>query len=787
MKLPRMLHTAILRAPMGKANVTRLDVAAVRAMPGIVDVLTPDDVKGKVEPWGDICSDLLIGDRMPFAMGEVSYYGQEVAAVLAETMYEAQDGLEAIQVDYEELPAVIDPEAAAQPDAPVVNGSLSREFGYGNVFDSYRLRTGDIDKAFEEADLVVKGDFSFGGQVAASMEPHGCVVDYDPSTQKLTVYSTTQSVFLVRDLLAKALHIARNNIHVLTLTLGGGYGQKLQLFGHEVIASIFAMRTGRPVKIVLDREEVFSAGGRRASQVRHSELMLKKDGTLVGYRENFYHNAGANSHWANQIVRIGTQIGMLPYKTMMENLYIDGNVTYTNTSPVGALRGFGTPQSVFCKETLIEYAAQLLGMDPLEMRLKNSIRADECPYTTPAGQKIDTTSMDICIEKVAEASGWQAARRAPKPYVGVGNANTMKYTSCRHPAFDSDLDAVRMRLETDGTVTVFSSGAPQSQGHETFMSQIVADELGVDFEMVKVVSADTELVPWGLGTWGSRAAAITGSALMIASGRIREKLYKIAAHIMEAPIDDLVVSGNKVHVRGNPDQGMWIQQLAQLCAYRTHQLPPDVEPGGIEAIATFDTPTDREDPSGRGNFSLTYSAHSDVAKVEVDPGTGLIRVIDYFQATDCGTVINPLIVAGQHQGALEMGQGQALGEDLIYDESGRLLNGSFRDYYFPVASDFPDLNNHIDVPAPSEMSLTGAKSVGEGATVTPPAAIANAVHDATGIFMTEIPITAEKMCMALREKERRGVEQMSWPPESIWVEKSRVEGVAATPRAAAQE
>lgn len=781
LRFPGMLYARVLRSPLGHARIARLDTAPALKVPGVVDALSHQDIAGKVEPWGDLCSDLLIGDRMPFATGKATYYGQEVAAVLAADKFAAQDGLEAIEVDYEELPAVVFPDQAAGPDAPTVNDDLSREFGYGNVFDEYRIRTGDAEAAFDRADLVVKGKFRMGAQVAASLEPHACIAQYDPSTGKLTVISTTQSVFLLRDLIAKAFHIPRNNVHVMTAPqLGGGYGQKLQLFGHEAIACLFAMRSGRPVYLELDRHEVFAAGARRASQVRESELFLTRDGTILGYREVIYHNAGANSHWANQIIRIGTQVGMLPYKSMMANLHIDGHITYTNTSPVGALRGFGTLQTIFPKEVLIEYAAAHLGMDPMQLRRQNAMRAEDAPCQTPLGQRIDTTSLDICIDRVAEASRWRQEKASPTPYEGVGNANCMKYTSCRHPSLDSDLDAVRLRLETDGTVRIFSSGVPQGQGHETFMSQIVADELGLEPEKVQVVSADTERVPWGLGTWGSRAAAITGSALMIAAGRIREKLFKIASHMMEVPAEDLQVGSNKVYVRGNPDRGMWIEQLALLCAYRTHQLPPDVEPGGIEATATFDSPTDREDPNGCGNFSLTYSCHSDVAKVRVDPGTGAIKLVDYFQAFDCGTIINPLIVEGQHQGALMMGVGQVLGEDLVYDDRGVLLNGSFRDYYFPVASDFPDLNNHINVPAPSFTSLTGAKSVGEGGTVPPPAAIANAIADATGIYMTKYPIYPEDMLLALREKERLGVDRLVWPPESIQVVKDACTA-AATP------
>ena len=761
-RLPGMVYAKVLRATTAHARLHSVDVSRAVAMPGVRAAICGQDLVGKIKPWGDLMQDLLVGDHFPFAIDKIMYEGQELAAVAADTKYQALDALEAVEVSCEDLPPVVDPERALRPDAPLIQEGIAYEFGDGNIFDRYRVRVGDIEAAQQDADLVVRQRFTSNRQVGAALDPHGCVASYDSFTGILTLYSSTQSVFMIRDGLADALQIPRNRVRVVVPSVGAGFGSKAQMFAHEVIASVLSMRLGRPVHLVLGRSEIFRVGTARTGQVRYAELCLRRDGTITGYRDYTVHNCGAVSLWGNQVIHIGTNVGMLPYP--IPNVHVDADIVHTNTAPAGPLRGFGIPQVIWAKEQLVDMAAQQLGIDPLEVRARNVVRPETFPFRTPMGQVIDSTSVYDCLHKCAEAIGWKEAKAAPLPFEGVGLAVTMKYTSCRHPSFDTDLSAVRLRLETDGTVTIFSSDVPHGQSHATMLAQIVGDVLGVGIEKVNLAPPDSATAPFGLGTYASRAAAVLGTACRQAAERLREKVVAIAAHVLEADPADLETSGDRVHVRGLPDSGLYLENLAAYAAYRTHQLPPGFEPT-LESVATYDTPTEREAPDGSGNFSVTYSTAAHAAKVRVDPATGRLTVADYTMAHDTGVVINPLVVEGQHQGGFLMGLGMALGEDLVYDEQGHLLNASLKDYLAPIATDMPELTKIFEIPAPSTTIPGGQKGAGESGTGPVCAAIGNAVYDATGIRFTALPMTPDRMLLALREKERRGLAALRYPDD----------------------
>jgi carbon-monoxide dehydrogenase large subunit len=613
--------------------------------------------------------------------------------------------------------------------------------------------------------VVVRQRFRSNRQAGVALEPHGCVASYDSFTGVLTVYTSTQSTFMVRDGLADALQLPRTRVRVIVPDVGAGFGSKAQMFAHEVIAAVLSMRLGRPVKIMLSRADVFRAGTARTGQIRYAELMVDSDGVITGYRDYDVHDCGATSLWGNQVVHIGTNVGMLPYP--IPNIHVDADIVHTNTAPAGPLRGFGIPQMIWAKEQLVDMAAEALGMDPLELRLRNTLDPDEFPFRTPMGQVIDSTSARECVRQSAERIGWREHRDNPTPYEGVGLAVSMKYTSCRHPSLDTDLSAVRLRLETDGTVTIFSSDVSHGQSHATMLAQIVSDVLGVGFEKVRLAPPDSATAPFGLGTYASRGAAILGTACRQATERLREKVIAIAAHLLEASPDDLDTADDRVHIKGLEGTGLYLENLAAYAAYRTHQLPPGFEPT-LEAVATYDTPTEREAPDGTGNFSVTYSTAAHAARVVVDPDTGRITVADYAMVHDTGTVINPLVVEGQHQGGFLMGLGMALGEDYVYDEAGRLQTTSLRDYRAPYATEVPELTNVLEVPAPSVNIPGGQKGAGESGTGPVPAAIGNAVYDATGVRFTCLPITPDRMLPAMREKERRGLPSIRYPDDMPW-------------------
>jgi carbon-monoxide dehydrogenase large subunit len=761
-RLPGMLYAKILRSSTAHARLNHVDLSAALQQPGVRGAICGRDLLGKIKPWGDMMQDLLVGDHFPFATDKILYEGQEIAAVVADSKYAALDALEVIGVDYEELPVVVDPEYAVDPDSPLIQEGISYEFGEGNIFDRYRVRVGDTEAAMADADVVVRQRFVSNRQAGAALDPHGCVASYDSFTGVLTIYSSTQSIFMVRDILADTLQIPRNRVRVIIPEVGAGFGSKAQMFAHEVIASVLSMQLGKPVHLVLSRGEIFRAGTARTGQVRYAEMSLKRDGRITGYRDYIVHDCGAQSLWGNQVVHIGTNVGMLPYP--IPNIHIDADIVHTNTAPAGPLRGFGIPETIWAKEQLVDLAAEQLGMDPLELRARNVVRPETFPYRTPMGQVIDSTSIHECLQTCADAIGWKQKKAEPTPHEGVGLAVSMKYTSCRHPSFDTDLSAVRLRLETDGTVTIYSSDVSHGQGHATFLAQIVGDVLGVGFEKVALAPPDSATAPFGLGTYASRAAAVLGTACRQAAERLREKVVAIAAHVLEANPEDLETGNDRVHVRGLPDTGLYLENLAGYAAYRTHQLPPGFEPT-LEAVATYDTPTEREAPDGTGNFSVTYSGAAHAAHVRVDPDTGRITVVDYAMAHDTGTVINPLIVEGQHQGGFLMGIGMALGEDYVYDSQGHLLNAGFKDYRAPYATELPELTKMFEVPAPSVAIPGGQKGAGESGTGPVPAAIGNAVYDATGVRFTALPITPDRMLLALREKERQGVDSLRYPDD----------------------
>jgi carbon-monoxide dehydrogenase large subunit len=756
MKLPGMLYAKVLRSPFAHARIRSIDKRAAERLEGVVAVLTGEDVKEKLAYWGQIGTGWSVGDRRALTIDKVHFVGDEVAVVAAENQYAAMDALELIEVDYEELPVYIDPEKAMQPGAELIHPELvEQKIIESNILSRYKLRAGDISKAEKEADLIVSGRFYSNRPVCNALEPHGVLANYDPYLDKLTVWSSTQVAHLVRDGLSEVLRYPANNIHVMVGDMGGGFGSKAELFAHEVLASYLSLITKRPVSLILDRTEVFQACTSRCAQIHYAELMLKKDGTFIGYRSKIVQDQGGYASWGTQVIQIGTHVGgMIPYR--FPNVWVDGVDVYTNKNPGGAYRAFGVPQASYVRDSLLHMAAVKLGVPPEELMLKNTVKGSECPCTMSCGHVIDSTGIDACIEKVREEVkrlGWQKNR---KPYQGIGWSCTLKHSSCRHPQIDTDYDSVRVRIEPDGTVTVFTSACPHGQGLETTLGQICADQVGVSLDKVRVIGNDSQ-GPHGLGTWGSRTITITGSALKRAGDVIREKLFKIAAFKLEVGEGDLQIADNWISVKGVPSKKISVQDVAILSHFHTHDLPPGMEAGPIETTQSYDSPTTRLDENGRGNMVVSYNGAAHAALIQVDPGTGKVDILDYVMADDSGVVINPLIVEGQHQGSVPFGLGQALGEDLIYDENGQLLNGNYRDYYIPLATDVPDLSKFYDCGVPSRITPLGQKGAGESGNVPPLAIIANAVEDATGVRITELPVTPDKVLLGIKKAKNARV------------------------------
>lgn len=760
--LPGMLHAKVLRSPHAHARIGSVESAAATAMPGVHAIICGKDIVGRVQYWGHQTQGIAAGERFPFAVDKVLYEGQEVVAVAADSEHLALDALEAVKVEYELLDPVLDLSAAMEPDAPLVIEGMNYDFRQGNAYHHYRARVGSIEDSEREAAARVRARFTTVRPHGAALEPHGCVADYDVTSARLTIYSSTQGTYLIRDLLAESLGLPVNRVRAVALDVGAGFGSKADLFPHEVIASLLSMKTGRPVRLMLSRAEVFRATTARCNQERESELHVSSDGRITGWRERILHNAGGGSMWGNQVLPLGTHIGLSCYP--VPNVHIDGYAIHTNTVPGGALRGFGVPQTVWAVEQLVDMAADALGIDPVEIRLRNVLRDADCPHRTPLGHVIDSTSIYECILAAAEAGNWARHRREPAPNEGIGIAVALKHTSCRHPAIDTDMSSVRIRLESDGTLTVYSSDVPHGQGHATMLSQIVADTLGMSYDRITVRSGDTESSLFGLGTWGSRGAAVLGAAAQRSAELVKAKVLRLAAHLIECSEDDLEIKDDQIFVRDLPYQPrLTVGEVAAAAAYTTHRLPEGFEPGSLEASATYDTPTELMTANGTGNITATYSGVANVVRVRVDPDTGVWQIVDYCIAADSGTVVNPLIVEGQHQGAVLHGLGWLLGESLYYDAEGHLINPSFASYLAPYATETPELKKIVEIPAPSRVIPGGRKGAGESDTSVAAPAIANAIYHATGVRFTEMPITPDKVWLAIGEKRRRGVDSLLYP------------------------
>lgn len=752
-KVPGMLYARILRSPVAHARIKHIDTTAATALPGVIAVIDARDTQ-HLARWGNRHTGWPVGDKATFADRKVRFVGDEIAAVLSVSPYVAQDAVELIDVEYEALPAVVDPEKGMQPGALLVHDELV-ESGVisSNVAATVRLRAGDIRQAENEADLVVSGRFYCNRPVCNPLETHGSLALWDEVAGELTVWSSTQTVTWFRDGLADILGLPSRKVRIIVPDVGGGFGVKVPVFSHDVVAALFAMRTGRPVQILLDRSEELLACASRCAQIRYSELFLKNDGQFLGWRERIIQDQGAYAYSGNSVLQMGTQLGILPYK--FPHVSVDGYMVYTNKVSGAAYRAYGVPQTSFARDSLVHMAAQKLGCQPEDLMMRNIVRGRECPITMSLGQKIDSTGVDACLEKaIAEVKrlGWRRDRSCLR---GIGFSTTLKHSSARHPRMDYDHDSVRVCMLPDGGVVVTTATCPQGQGIETMLAQVAADQLGVGIDSILVSTGDSN-GPRGLGTWGARTAVIVGNALVRACTEVRRRLVRVAAHVLEASEADLVVTDGAVSLGGSPQRKVLIKDLVALCERRARALPPGMEAGPIDITASYDSPTSNPDANGVGNPSVTYSGAAHACYLEVDRGTGKVTILDYVMAEDSGVAINPLIVEGQHQGAVAMALGQVLYEGLQYDQDGQPLNGNFRDYYVPLSSDLPDLSKVHDCGVPSTATLLGQRGAGETGNPPPMAAVANAIEDATGLRFTEMPITPEKILLALCALEDGG-------------------------------
>jgi len=745
MVLPGMLWGKILRSPYPHAKILRIDTSRAERLPGVKAVIAGKDTLGIKH--GFVETPRYAPDQYPLAMDRVRYIGEEVAAVAAIDEYVAEEALSLIQVDYEELPAVFDPEEAMKPEAPEIHPSHPKvKEPYKNIGGKTESGWGDVEKGFAESFLVREDRFDGQLRTHCYMEPQATLASFDFS-RKLNVWTSSQGPFIKRAKLATTLGLPFSNVRVLKAYVGGAYGGKIDLFSHEFCASLLSIKAQRPVKIVCTREEVFEAA--RHGQPIFVELKtgVKKDGTLVAQQVKVINNSGGYRGSGVVVIFLCWGFVMLCYR--IPNLKYEGYSVYTNNPVRAPQRGHGAPNLRFAVESQMDMIAEELGIDPVEIRLKNARqKGDILPNQDP----VRNCGLVECIEKVAETTQFKAKygrnRSLPRAKIrkGIGMGVSSYFSgSLIYP----NASAAIVKLNDDGTVSLITGALDIGQGAETILSQIVAEELGVSMEDIRVVAADTENTPVDIGSWISGGAYVSGNAVKLAASDARRQLFEVAAQELEANPEDLVVKNREISVKDSPGRSIsFTQAVAASIAKRRGN--PIIGQGHYRTMK--DVPAHPSLATTKGRWSDNYAFDAQVAEVEVYTETGQVKLVKATTAHDCGFPINPLIVEGQIDGQVSMAQGHALWEEVLMKE-GETLTNSFIDYKIPCAKDMVE-SHYVDIITEKyEKDIPyRTKEVGEGYVSGMVAAIANAVYDATGVRVKTLPILPEKILMGLRKK-----------------------------------
>jgi 4-hydroxybenzoyl-CoA reductase subunit alpha len=728
--LPEMLFGKILRSPYAHAKILHVDLSKAEKVPGAKGAISGRDIPKK--KYGIVP---MAKDEYALAIDKVRYIGDEVAAVVATSLDAAEEAISKIQVDYEELPAVYDPIEAMKPGAPVIHSEVPN-----NVSASIRKEFGNVVKAFRESDAIFEDTFETQPVNHCPLEPQAALATVDHSG-KVTLWSSTQIPFFLRRNLATTLDIPESKVRVIKPKVGGGFGQKIDLYAKDFCAAFFAMETKKPVKFVYEREEVFTSTRQRHPMHIQLKTGMKKDGTILAQQFKVIADGGAYNSTAPLMITLACYFIMLPYR--LENLLFEGFHVYTNKPVGGAMRGHGIPQVRFAVENQLDIIAEKIGIDPLELRLKNAFLVGE-PH--PAKLLVQSCGFSDTLMKAAEGIGWKE-KRGKLPFGrGVGLAGASFPSGVSNMSHISS--GAIVKIERDGSITLLTGAADIGQGAETVISQIVAEELGVPLADIRITAADTEITPLDPGTFGSGVTLRAGNAARMAAQAAKEKLFETVAEKMETNPRDLEARDRRIYVRENPERGMSLQEAIKAYQYSDRPMPI-IGRGSYMPPAKEPTTLLKED----GNFSPAYSFMTQAAEVEVDTRTGKVKVLKMVAAHDCGKAINPMLVEGQLEGSVVGGMGQALYEDVM-TEKGQVLNPSFLDYGIPTAMEAPSIAS-VEVETNDPEGPFGAKESGEGTQLAPAPAIINAIYDAIGVRFKTLPVTPEKVLEALQKKENK--------------------------------
>ena len=751
--LPRTVHAAFVRSPYGHARIVSIDTSAAAAHPGVVRAMTGAELAEHCPPWSGMLTSfegMKAAEQHAMAVDRACWQGEPVAVVCACTRAEAEDAAELVEVEWEELPVVIDKERALGPGATVLHPELGDNLAWRRDID-----TGNVDSAFAAEDAVtVEETYGFGRHTAVSLEPRALLADWDEGTEKLTVYTSSQVPHMIKTVFARHLPVDEHNIRIVAPDVGGSFGLKIHTYGDEVAACALAILLNRPVKFVADRLESFVTDIHARENRIRARMAVTPDGEITALEIDDLSGVGAYSQYprtsvfeANQILNIAGG----PYKH--PNYRAVARIVYLNGVPTSQYRGVGHPIGISASEALLDLAAGKIGMDPVELRRRNVMEDDSYPRKTASGVHVQDLSHQACLERLVERIGYdrlraeQARLREDGIFRGIGVCSFIKGTAPGPEGYYgagkapiASQDACTMSLEPGGGVLCAVGVTEQGQGADAVVRQIAATAVGVPIEDVRVISGDTDAVPYGGGTYASRATAIGGEATWLAGRALREEILRLAGALLQTAPDRLDVAGGNVVDSGGDTARIPLAEIGRIGHFQVGELPNDIQP---ELTQT------RHFRLRDRIYIFTNGAHA--SHVEVDVETGMVRLLNHWVVEDCGRVVNPMLADEQVRGGAIQGIGGGLYEHCIYDDNAQLMNGTMVDYLTPMALEMPDIDvAHVQTPtAESEL---GAKGVGESGVGGAPSAVMNAINDALtpfGARVTDHPITPETVLRAL--------------------------------------
>ena len=763
MAMPGMLHGKFLRSPHPHGKILSINAEKAKRLSGVKTVMTREDVAGIRYAFVD--TPRYPADETPLAVGKVRYIGDEVAAVAAVDMDTAEEAIRLIKVDYEPLPSVYDPEEAMKPGAPDIHEpfqfksktewedwGVHREKKVLDWRDAKNLsgRTsvafGDVERGFAQSDLLREDRFETTATAHCALEPHAALAFFDLSG-KLNMYLSSMGIFYKRFILAKALGLSISQVRIQKTYVGGAFGGKIDLFPYEFCAAFLSRMTGKPVRFELEREEVFTCTRQRHPTIIHIKTGVKRDGTILAQEVRFIADNGAYRGSGAIVIYLGHAFSIPVYS--IPNYRYEGYAVYTNNPIRGPQRAHGSPQIRFAVDSQIEMIAEELGLDPLDIMLRNARKKGDI---LPNGDKLKSCGLSECLVKARRASCWKERRKnrilcrqSPSRYKkGLGLSACAMFSGAPFYPFAS---AAMVKLHDNGSATLYTGATEMGQGSDTTMAQVAAQELGLALDDVRVVSGDTELCPIDHGQFLSGGAFVTGNAVRLAASDARRQLIRMAAEMLEANESDLMAKGKRIYVSGSPERSLSYAEIIQASVQRNNG-DPVIGKGNMKAVQTAEFYPSLA--KAKGHFTDAYGFAVQVAEVEVDTRTGQIRIVKTVTYHDCGFPLNRSVVEGQVHGNVSMGMGQTLWEEVL-QEGGQIQNPSFLDYQAPLATETPSMISGM-VETRDPAGPYGAKEVGEGSISGILAAVANAVYDAIGIRFTRLPITPEKVLEALWKK-----------------------------------